>query len=80
MTQLTLELSQLEVEPIDLHEVGTSSLLQEQDRNLETLTTTEGKNDALVILTLAGPLPVNGCGACCCTYFCCSNGACFCGE
>jgi hypothetical protein len=71
MTQLALELSQLEVEPIELQEVGITILQREQNRNLETLTTTEGKNDVLAILTLTGTLPVNadcggGCGSCSC--------------
>ena len=66
MTQLALELSQLEVEPIDLQEVEST---QEQNRNLETLTVAEGKNDVLTILTLSEALPTGigdcgGCGSC----------------
>lgn len=69
MTQLALELSQLEIEPIELQEMGGTHLQQEQNRNLETLTATESKNDVLSILTLATSLPVNascggGCGSC----------------
>lgn len=64
MTQLALELSELEIEPIELQEVGTTSPQQGQNRNLETLTTPEGKNDVLAILTLTVPLPVNNCSGC----------------
>ncbi len=76
MTLLALELSQLEVEPVELQEVGISILQQEQNRNLETLTAPEGKNDVLAILTLTSSLPVNascGGGSCntCATCLAC---------
>src|SRR4051812_1403184 len=69
MIQLALELSQLEIEPIELQEVGSTILQQEHNRNLETLTATEGKNDILAILTITSSFPVNascggGCGSC----------------
>jgi hypothetical protein len=71
MSLLTLELSELEVEPIELQEVGSSLLQREQNKSLETLST-EGKNDVVSILTLTTFLPVNSCGgpfscACSCT-------------
>ena len=77
MTQLALELSQLEVEPIDLQEVEST---QEQNRNLETLTVAEGKNDVLTILTLSGALPAGigdggacgSCATCAACHFCIS--------
>jgi hypothetical protein len=79
MTQLVLELSQLEVEPIELQEVGIAILQREQNRNLETLTAAEGKNDVLAILTLTSSLPVNSCGGCGCCACVCSC-TCYCGE
>jgi type II secretory pathway predicted ATPase ExeA len=51
MTQLTLELSQLEVEPIEALEMGADILQREQNRSLETLTSAQGKNDVLAIVT-----------------------------
>jgi hypothetical protein len=51
MTQLALELSQLEVEPIEVLEMGADLLQQEQNRSLETLTSAEGKNGVLAIFT-----------------------------
>jgi hypothetical protein len=51
MTQLVLELSQLEVEPIEALEIGADFLQREQNRRLETLTSAEGKNDVLAIIT-----------------------------
>ncbi len=64
MTQLILELSQLEVEPIESQEMGANILPQEQDGSLETLTAVEGKNNLLAILTLKGSL-YNGDGRDC---------------
>ena len=78
MTQLTLELSQLEVEPIELEEMGSSILQREQNSSLETLTTAEGQNDVLAVLTLTSALPVNSGCVCSCVCGVCNCGSCGC--
>ena len=60
MSLLTLELSELEVEPIELQEVGSTLLQRKQNKSLETLTT-GGKNDVVSILAITTFLPVNDC-------------------
>lgn len=87
MPLLTVELSELEVEPIELQEVGSTILQREQNKSLETLTT-EGKNDVMSILTLTTFLPANfgdggGCGgplscSCSCTCLCALKCGCGC--
>ena len=82
MPLLTLELSELDVEPIEIQEVGGTFLKREQNKSLETLTT-ESKNDVVSILTLTTFLPVNSCGgplscSCSCTCLCALKCGCGC--
>ena len=64
MTQLLLELSSLEVEPL---EVIVDAPELEQDQNLYTIATAQGEGDVSVLRQSA--LPVNAKCCCCCCPF-----------
>jgi len=73
MAPLTLELTQLEVEVLDIVTRAT-----EQQTSLDTLTSMQ--HDVAAVLTKNGTFPVNsdgGAGCCCCPIVacCCDNGA-----
>ena len=78
-----LELSQLDVEPVEVQKVENTILLREQNNSLETLTTGNGENDVKAIITL-GILPANigDGGGCCCTPppVCCPISCYICGT
>jgi len=68
MVPLHLELSSLEVEPL---EIVVNAPESEQDNSLDTLTTTLGALEIAALWT--GPSPVNDgfCCCCCCPSCCC---------
>jgi len=66
MAPLLKELSNLEVEPLD---VLVSLPESEQERGLDTLTTTPAEVEVAALLT--GTLPVDDHYCCCCILCCC---------
>jgi hypothetical protein len=72
MDSLSLSLSQLEVEPLDL-----AINAPEQGRSLEALTIPHGGVTEAAILIISDSLPVNTCGCCSerglCCDFCCGS-------
>jgi len=78
MTLLQMELSQLEVEPLEIL-VDVPTL--EPNSDLETLTSSKGEVDLTGVLTVKGTLPLNHnscCSSCCSSccncincFFCC---------
>jgi len=70
MAPLLSELSQLEVEALDIRvNVPTST-------SLETLTTAQGEVDNVAVLICNDTSPVNGAKCCCSSILCC----CCCAE
>jgi hypothetical protein len=67
MAPLLKELSSLEVEPLEIVEHAPES---EQDRSLNTLTTTSGDLDVEALFTGKGTSPVAE-ACCCCSIPCC---------
>ena len=61
MPLLQMELSELEIEPLEVIEFPRP----EQNNNLENLTTSKGEFDSTGVMILKGSLPTND-GCCCC--------------
>ena len=62
------ELSSLEVEPL---EIVVNVPESEQDRSLDTLTSTSRETEVALILKGKGAFPTNSCCCCCCPACCC---------
>src|SRR5579859_6243549 len=68
MTPLLKELSELEVEPL---EIIADDSLSSQDRSLDILAAPSGDLGSAALLTGKGIFPVNGPCCCCCGPTCC---------